>query len=111
MEKIKEGVVFIVQDTGTYNFSPAYRWGVPHVLTEDVYPSFSEQGQRQWGLKVMAELQSFDPETDFLLLTGDPIAIGRVFHMVATRFEKFRCLKWDKKAGYVPVNVNVKGDD
>ena len=50
-----------------------------------------------------------DPDEDYLLLMGDPSAIGIACAIAATQNRgKFKCLKWDRREyKYYPIEVNL----
>lgn len=44
-------------------------------------------------------LTHFDPDEDFLLMLGDPVACAQAVHVLASEFglASFRVLKWDRR--------------
>jgi len=102
--------VFIVQDTGTLNFTPALNFGDPVVINRLGYPPFITSFQKQWFRNLSQKLQQFNSERDYLLLVGDPISIALSFHIIAKYSQSIKCLRWDRQTmSYIPVIVKING--
>jgi hypothetical protein len=96
--------VYVVQDDGRKNLVPAMKFGDLVVLSGRDMPVFADTGPTVNSLKT--KLKDFDPENDWLLMTGDPILIGTITAIIAKRYNKVRCLKWDKQnLDYLPIIV------
>lgn len=55
-------------------------------------------------------LADFDPEQDYLLAAGDPVAIAAVAMVAGSVAGRVRILKWDKREmSYRPYLVQVTG--
>jgi hypothetical protein len=101
--------VFIVQDSGRLNFTPASRFGelIP-LVGRDVYPDDADERVHAIRIIMKSKLAEFNPAKDFLLLTGDPVAIVMAVLTLAVQTLTIRCLKWDNEhKGYFPVEVSV----
>lgn len=99
--------VFIVQDTGV-NFLPAAKFGgIEFLLPGDRNVMFSA-GPCIHTLK--QKLSAFS-DKDFLLLTGDPVAIGAATAVAAMMNNgRVRTLKWDRQEKqYYPVEMIFYG--
>lgn len=62
--------------------------------------------------RLFNELESFRPDQDYLVATGDPAAIGITCSVVADLFGRFTILKWDKQQrSYYPVEIVIWSED
>ncbi len=43
---------------------------------------------------IRRDFSSFDPKKDYIILNGNPITIGYVFHLAMEHSKTFRILKW-----------------
>lgn len=88
-----------------YDLSPAEEHGeLVRVLPYGNVPT-SSGGEWQRFREVAND---FDPQRDFVLLLGDPVACARFVHFLCymTEGSTFMALKWDRRAGcYVPCEV------
>lgn len=99
-----ENKVFIVQDDGRKNLSPALKFGNIVVLATRDMSTFSDT-TRQIS-QIRSKLNGFDPSRDYLLLSGDPLLIGVATHLVAENHREVPCLKWDRMSmDYIPVTL------
>lgn len=77
--------VFVVQEQPKFDYSDAERFGELHFLTNKEYNGFRNSARnRQATDDIAAGLEDFDPDTDFLLLTGSPVAMGFAFAVALT---------------------------
>jgi hypothetical protein len=92
------GLVFVIQDNGTKDFRKARRYGelVP-VLWGDAFPDNSHQRVEEMQAIIRAKLRGFDPQRDYILLTGDPVAIAITALVISERVLTVRFLKWDRE--------------
>lgn len=73
---IKMSKVFIIQDNGTKDFSAAKRFGeLKGLIERDVFPDDADERVSAIHAIVRKKLKEFDPLYDFVLLTGDPVAL------------------------------------
>lgn len=87
--------VFVVQDDGNKNFTPAMQLGEICVLSQR---DLSVHGDPATSLsRLRRGLADYNPETDYILLTGDPLLIGAAVAELAMRYGSARCLKWDRQ--------------
>ena len=49
----------------------------------------------------------FDWRRDFIILTGDPTILAIATFVLAEFTNKFTMLRWDKRMGYIPVEVAI----
>lgn len=102
--------VFVIQDDHRRDFSKAATFGklVP-LIERDVFPDDADERVVTIRGIMKHILRDFNPLRDYLLLTGDPVAIVVATLLLSSMgvFE-FRVLKWDKEhGGYFPVSVAV----
>jgi hypothetical protein len=98
--------VFIVQEVSGRNVIPAKKYGdLKLLLPERTNLMLSTAPTVR---KVRRELSEYSDE-DYLLLMGDPAAIGLACAVAAsTNQGRFKILKWDRQESvYYPVNINL----
>lgn len=103
---IKEQVVRNMTGSSPMNYDTAVEYGdIEFVTTCDlsVYPGGTLQGF--WSAAVDKWARAFNPETDYVITTGQPAAIFMA-GLVLGRYNKVpRVLVWRREEGkYVPVN-------
>ncbi len=97
--------VFVIQEQPRHDVSPALDFGDIVTLLPPGDTTFS---YHHTVAKLEAELADLGPQ-DWLLLTGDPVAIGLAC-VIASRVwnSKLRLLKWHRREmRYLPVEVNI----
>lgn len=98
-------MVYVVQETPDKNILPATKWGELRVMLAPGNIGFSAGHITH---QLHRELQNFNDD-DYLLLIGDPVAIGLAV-AVAMNYNqgKAKLLKWDKQERvYYPLEVNL----
>ena len=101
--------MFVVQDNGRYSFRKAERFGelVP-LIERDVFPDDAQERVLVIRNIMKTKLQNFNPAKDFLLLTGDPVAISIAVLVLSCFTLNFSCLKYDREGrDYYPVELTV----
>lgn len=99
--KKHEPLVFVCQDNPQHAFWPAERFGkLKHCL-----PARGDFNVRNMVPRLRAALVDFNAETDFLLLSGAPLACGVAFAILHERFDSFRVLRWSVPAQDYNVNL------
>jgi len=92
--------VIISQESGRLNFADAERFGEIRFLTNQEYSKIKSSITNKQTLKDVKDgLSDFDPDKDFLLLSGDPILMAFSFHLAFSKAKYVKLLKWDKVAG------------
>ena len=97
-------MVYVIQEDGRKDLTPARRYGeIATLLPPGQQITFSAEHVYKALFIALAEFTS----EDYLLLVGDPIAIGIVTAIVARLTGgKFKLLKWDRMdREYIPVNI------
>ena len=100
--------VYVVQEVPKFNVLPARKYGElelmlpPGQITLSAGPTVN---------RLKHKLRNFT-DMDYLLLIGDPLAIGLAVAIASNANRgKARLLKWDRQAKqYYPLNVNLYGD-
>lgn len=99
-------MVYVIQEQANKNILPAERFGeIQTLLPPGAQVTFSSG---QVCKKLMFDLSTFKDE-DYLLLIGDPVAIG-IAVAVACHWNQGRVkmLKWDRQEKiYFPISINL----
>jgi hypothetical protein len=98
--------VYVVQEVKSRNVLSAEKFGTLELLLPEGSQLVLSTGPTVRRLRY--RLRNFNDD-DYLLLIGDPSAIGIACSIAATNNRgKFKCLKWDKREyKYYPVEVNL----
>jgi len=98
--------VYVVCETTTHNIAPALDYGrIEPILPPNAQIAFSVVPTLR---RIQRKLEKFSDD-DYLLLIGDPSAIGICCAVAAARNHgRFKCLKWDKlERRYIPIEVDL----
>jgi hypothetical protein len=98
--------VYVVSETTQHNIASALDYGqIETILPPNAQVAFSVVPTVR---RIQRKLEKFTDE-DFLLLIGDPSAIGITCAVAAARNNgRFKCLKWDKRERrYIPLEVDL----
>ena len=98
--------VYIVQEVKNRNVLSAEKYGELELLLPEGSQIVLSSGPTV--KRLTHKLRNFSDD-DYLLLIGDPSAIGIACAIAATNNRgRFKCLKWDKREfKYYPVEVNL----
>jgi len=98
--------VYVVQEVKSRNVLSAEKFGTLELLLPEGSQLVLSTGPTVRRLRY--RLRNFNDD-DYLLLIGDPSAIGIACSIAATNNRgKFKCLKWDKREyKYYPIEVNL----
>ena len=105
-KEIAVPTVYVVSETTTHNIASALDYGkIETILPPNAQVTFSIVPTVR---RIQRKLEKFSDE-DYLLLIGDPSAIGICCAVAAARNHgRFKCLKWDKRERrYIPIEVNL----
>ena len=100
--------VFVVQENGKIDISPALDYGDIHVLLPPGDTNFSYPFVAQ---KIQQDVDLLAKPGDYLLLTGDPVAIGLASIALNRTLAKFggaklQFLKWmPRESRYLSISV------
>lgn len=99
-------VVYIVQEMPNHDLAPAMKFGEMKVLL----PSYTQIAFSTAPVikNLRHKLRNFTDD-DYLLLTGDPVAIGLVCSIAALyNAGRYTALKWDRRERlYIPVKIDI----
>ena len=98
--------VFIVQEMPNHDIAPAMKYGDMVVLLEpNTQIAFSTVPTVRMLRRKLREYK----DGDYLLLTGDPVAIGLACSIAAFyNAGRFTALKWDRREKlYIPVKIDI----
>lgn len=98
-------IVYVAQEVDGKNISPALKYGKIQVLLPPGQVTFSI-GPASFELN--RQLSHYTKD-DYLLLIGDPIAIGLACAIAARQTNgEIKLLKWDKQEMcYIPLAMNI----
>lgn len=99
-------LVYVVQEMPNHDIAGAMKFGDPTVLLpSNVQIAFSTVPTVRL---LKRKLRNFS-DRDFLLLTGDPVAIGLSCAVAAAyNSGRFNVLKWDRREKmYIPVKIDI----
>lgn len=98
--------VYVVQEMPNHDLAPAMKFGDMKVLL----PSYTQIAFSTAPTirSLRSKLRTFSDQ-DFLLLAGDPVAIGLACSVAAFyNSGRFTALKWDRRERlYIPVKIDV----
>lgn len=101
--------VYITQNTknSRNNYSPAHNFGEPIFITHLEYKNVTNAHENTIIVKdINKVVEEFNPEQDYLIMTGDPIIIGLTIHYILKEHGYLTVLKWDKQdAMYTPIKI------
>jgi len=98
--------VYVVQEMSNHDIAPAMSFGQMNVLLPfNMQIAFSTAPAIRL---LKRKLRSFS-DKDFLLLTGDPVAIGLACSIAAAyNSGRYTALKWDRREKlYIPVRLDI----
>jgi hypothetical protein len=98
--------VFIVQEMPNHDIAPAMKYGEMAVLLEpNTQIAFSTIPTVR---TLRRKLRAYK-DGDYLLLTGDPVAIGLACSIAAFyNAGRYTALKWDRRERmYIPVKIDI----
>lgn len=98
--------VYVVQEMPNHDISGAMRYGeIEVLLAANTQIAFSTAPTIR---RLRRKLMNFS-DSDYLLLTGDPVAIGMACAIASfNNGGRYTALKWDRRERiYIPVKLNV----
>ena len=103
--------VFITQENSNFNYVPAEDFGTLVFMTS---LEFSKHKDSQINKNILAtikaQIDKFNPKTDYVLLSGSPVVNGAVFLALGEKFgfsEEINILKWSNRDGvYQTMTIN-----
>jgi len=102
-------IVWIPQDSGKVNLAPALGYGILKSFSSVDCP-ISRIGQTYDA--ICDWLCTFDPDTDYLLLTGDPVLIALCIAFLSRSGERMNLLKWDRQERrYILLTLDFAGEE
>lgn len=101
--------VWIAQEQRQFDYSPAEKFGEVKFMSMHEYSKLSSGGRND---QLLAELRKaaaeFNPDTDYLVLTGSPTLMGVVAHMVLSQHPTIRTLVWNNQTReYRPLLIEI----
>lgn len=106
-----KSMVFIPHSDGTKNIHAATAYGEPTIFTRRDIQTDPE-GIEDCINECKDWLGNYNPNTDYILLIGDPVLISIVSALTATIFTRYTLLKWDRQTKtYIKVVINLGEED
>lgn len=106
--------VFVTQDNGQHNLFPALQHGELTVFTRHDMPVLYDEINRYdgWLDRLANWVSDFNPDTDSMLLLGDPVVIAATSAILGTFCDQFTVLKWDRQEKvYIPVRLVINPEE
>ena len=99
--------VYITQDNNK-NYTASHGFGDPEFITDLEYSSVANSKRNENILEQVKQTSFvYDPEVDFILLSGDPVIIGLVMHQLLKEHGRINLLKWDnQERKYAPLTIS-----
>lgn len=89
--------VFCVQENNRLDYAPAEAYGEVVFMTADEYnPVASSIKNKDIKADIERHMAKFDPNEDWLLMTGNPLVMGYAFHLALSKEGHVTCLQWDR---------------
>ena len=93
-EQVKVGTVYVIQTNMQHEYWPAEAFGtLRHCL-----PSRADMEMRKMVPRLREALIGFDAKTDYVLLSGAPIACAVAFAILHEKLDRFNVLRWSVPA-------------
>lgn len=103
--------VFITQENSNFNYVPAEDFGTLVFMTSLEFSKYKDsQINKNILATIKAQIDKFNPEADYVLLSGSPVVNGAVFLALGEKFgfsEEINILKWSNRDGvYQTMTIN-----
>lgn len=102
--------VYISQET-RYDFSPAEAYGeVVFITSKDLNNLRQSQHNEALVAQVKDALKHYDPEYDWIVISGSPYVAALVFMLIGrTRPQHVQILRWDNRDfKYAPLHIELR---
>jgi len=102
--------VFVTQET-QHDFTEAEKFGTVEFLTaKDLNNNRNSQHNEALVADIAHRLRRFNPEQDYLVITGSPYISALVFLLLGLRRERsLRILRWDNRdLKYIPLYLELR---
>lgn len=102
--------VFVTQENPALNYLPAEEFGDVVFLTrEDFSPVRNSLHNDALMAEVRSKLKDFDPERDFITVSGSPVVTAVVFMILSERTRIVNILRWSNRDHlYQHLVINTK---
>lgn len=105
--------VYVTQETN-YDFSPAEAYGeVVFVTSKDLNNLRQSQHNESVIAQIKDSLKHYNPETDWLVISGSPYVASVVFMLIGQkRPAHVQILRWDNRDfKYQPLHIEFRQED
>lgn len=105
-----EAKVFVSQENNRLSYHDAERYGDVVFMTACEFNAKNKNSilNQQTLTEIKEGMAKFDPDRDYLLLSGDPILIAFTFHLAIKQKGYVKLLKWDRNMSQY-FEVHFKG--
>lgn len=91
--------VFVVQENPNLDYGPAESYGQVVFITAEEFRPIAGSIRNEYILSdIERRMEEFDPENDWLILTGNPMIMGYSFHLALSKADSIKCLQWDRRS-------------
>jgi len=101
--------VYVTQET-THDFTKAEQYGDIEFITKDDFSNVKNSlVNKSLIMEVNHRVKKFDPNEDWLIITGSPYVSAAVFMAIGRRgFQAVNVLRWDNRdATYRPITIDL----
>ncbi|TXG97768.1 MAG: hypothetical protein E6R08_06515 [Nevskiaceae bacterium] len=103
--------VFVTQEvrTGRIDYSPARAWGqIKFCTIMDFSPEEESQLNEVLVQDLRRVLADYDPQVDWVVMSGSPLVIAAIFMIIRERTASARVLRWSNRDHvYQEVTINL----
>lgn len=98
--------VYVVQEQQRFDYSDAERYGEVKFLTNLEYNGLRNSFRnKQATVDIRLGMADFNPNADYLLMTGSPVAMGYAFWLAMLKASnagifKLNILQWDRESNH-----------
>jgi|AntDeeMinimDraft_6_1070357.scaffolds.fasta_scaffold20915_2 hypothetical protein len=91
--------VFVVQENPNLDYGPAESYGEVVFITAEEFRPIAGSIRNDYILTdIDRRMAEFDPDNDWLILTGNPMIMGYSFHLALMKTGSVKCLQWDRRS-------------
>jgi hypothetical protein len=101
--------VFVTQEQSKLNYLPAEKYGEIEFITRDEFsPVARSLGNVTIVQTIKDKLANFDPEKDYIVVSGSPVVAAAVFAHIGSMHQRFTVIRWSNRDNiYTPTTVDL----
>lgn len=112
MNSTKSPRVFVTQENPNLNYLPAEQFGEIEFMTRgDISPVRNSLSNEALVRELRTKMAKFDPEVDFIVISGSPVVAGIVFMLLREKTTKANVLRWsnrDRMYQHLVIDINER---